>query len=97
MQAPDRLDDVHQVDHVARVAVVQGAEFLVVGGEVVDDAEVVARQGEVARETRVRDGRAGFDAEFGGGDDEAVGKYPEDQGEVSVRESCGGRMGELYR
>ena len=86
----------HQVDHVVRVAVVQGAEFLVVGGEVVDEAEVVARQGEIARETRVGDGRTGLDAEFGGGDDEAVGKYPEDEGEVLVR-VCGGRMGELYR
>ena len=61
-----------QVDHVARVAVVQRAQFLVVGGEVVDEAEVVADEGEVAREARVCDGGGGFYAEFGGGDDEAV-------------------------
>ena len=61
-----------QVDHVVRVAVVQSAEFFVVGGEVVDEAEVVAGEGEVAREARVCDGGGGFDAEFGGGDDEAV-------------------------
>ena len=72
LQGRDRLDHVDQVDHVARVAVVQSAEFLVVGGQVVDEAEVVADESEVAREARVCDGGAGFDAEFGGGDDEAM-------------------------
>ena len=55
LQGRDRLDHVDQVDHVARVAIVQSAEFLVVGGQVVDEAEVVADESEVAREARVRD------------------------------------------
>ena len=76
-----------QVDHVARVAVVQSAEFFVVGGQVVDDAEVVADESEIAREARVCDGSAGFDAEFSGSDDEAM--IPKDE---RSQLDCGERM-----
>ena len=48
LQARDRLDHVDQIDHVARLTVVQRAEFLVVGCEIVDEAEVVADEGEIA-------------------------------------------------
>ena len=91
MQGRDRLDYVDQVDHIARVAVVQSAQFFVVGGQIVDEAEVVADESEVAREARVRGGSAGFDAEFGGGDDEAM--YPRDLSESAVkgRETCSQR------
>ena len=82
LQAGDCLDHVDQVDHVARVAVVQSAEFLIVGGQVIDEAEVVADKCKIAREARVRDGSAGFDAEFGGGNDEAMNAK---EREISVR------------
>ena len=85
LQASDRLDHVDQVDHVARVAVVQSAEFFVVGGQIVDEAEVVADESEIAREARVRDGGAGFDTEFGGGDDEAMNPRMRDLSERAVK------------
>ena len=85
LQGRDRFDYVDQVDHVARVAVVQSAQFFVVGGQVVDEAEVVADEGEVAGEARVRDGGAGFDAEFGGGDDEAMNPRTRGLSESAVK------------